>query len=663
MELRDDITIRPIQINLQSTDVADEEQLFFLPDETLQTEEEILLQKEQARQNASEAETRKIKLILTETAPIPINKASYTFGAIKENAQIRVEQDSHPVFQAIKRKLICEEYDKHLLQTDPKAKRLLVHENRIVVKDGILMRKYYGECGQITHHQILIPEHLITQLLTAIHGQMGKRPGITKMIQECRSKYYYPGLARRIKQWVMQCEDCIKYKRIHNSQIRPKMINNTEHVLGPEDILEIDILPNLPNSAGYQNIVTMIDVLSRYLFAYPTQNVTAETIGRCIVDVMTRHAYLPTLILSDKGSQFRSEVVAEITQILEIQISHASTKHAQTIGILERTHASIKTALKISTGERRSVWHKYVQIAVMNYNTTYHDTLGCEPSTVFHGRIPYNVLDIKLGIKPKWKTTPNSDLAEQLQKQIDKVRATAKDNIILKYKKYYDRKASAAPLKINDYCYILNPKADNQSTKFAFQDCIWTGPYIVIKVLSNNNYTIRKLGTRYTQTLRRIRIRPYVPDQRLPDVKVRSNDYLPDPDVEVSHNEWYAVSWEMDFGKHIDENETSKDTETKQQVIIQEETNMNDKTTTPETPRNQTEDTDDVAPPSPDFSNLTTNVGDNPYIRRPSPIESPPIPQDHRLRTSDITHEKQQTIIYDLNLNQMQILISEDSTL
>ena len=68
------------------------------------------------------------------------------------------------------------------------------------------------------------------------------------------------------------------------------MINNTEHVLGPEDILEIDILPNLPNSAGYQNIVTMIDVFSRCIFAYSTQNVTSREIGRCIVDVRTRHA-------------------------------------------------------------------------------------------------------------------------------------------------------------------------------------------------------------------------------------------------------------------------------------------------------------------------------------------------------------------------------------
>ena len=204
-------------------------------------------------------------------------------------------------FKTIKRKLICEEYDKHLLHTVPKAKRLLFHENRLIVKDGILMRKYYGECGQVTHHQLFIPEPLITELLKAIHGQMGKHPGITKIIEESRSKYYYPGLAKRIKQWVMQCEECIKYKRINNSQMRPKMINNTEQVFGPEDILEIDILPNLPSSTGYQNIVTMIDVFSRCLFAYSTQNATAKTIGRCIVDVMTRHAYLPTLILSDKG--------------------------------------------------------------------------------------------------------------------------------------------------------------------------------------------------------------------------------------------------------------------------------------------------------------------------------------------------------------------------
>ena len=126
------------------------------------------------------------------------------------------------MFKAIKPKLICEEYDKHLIQSDPEARRLLVHENRLIVKDGILRHKNYEECGQATHHQTLLLEHLTTELLIAIDGQMGKRPGITKMIQECRSKHFYPRLAKRIKQWVLKCEDGIEYIKSQYQSNRTK---------------------------------------------------------------------------------------------------------------------------------------------------------------------------------------------------------------------------------------------------------------------------------------------------------------------------------------------------------------------------------------------------------------------------------------------------------
>ena len=92
LKIRNDITIQPIQVNLQLTDVADEEQLFFLPEETIEIEEEILLQKEQARQNARDEETTKIKLSIKETTPIPVNKASYTFGAIKRTHTLELNK-------------------------------------------------------------------------------------------------------------------------------------------------------------------------------------------------------------------------------------------------------------------------------------------------------------------------------------------------------------------------------------------------------------------------------------------------------------------------------------------------------------------------------------------------------------------------------------------
>ena len=85
--------------------------------------------------------------------------------------------------------------------------------------------------------------------------------------------------------------------------------------------------------------------------------------------------------------------------------------------------------------------------------------------------------------------------------------------------------------------------------KFAFKDCIWTGPYIVVKVLSNNNYVVRRTGTRCTQTLHRMRLRLYAPNQRVPEVTVRREYYLPDPEVKTTHNDWYAQAWETEFGK------------------------------------------------------------------------------------------------------------------
>ena len=53
---------------------------------------------------------------------------------------------------------------------------------------------------------------------------------------------------------------------------------------------------------------------------------------------------------------FMSQVIKEVAEVLGITLQHATTKHAQTIGMLERTHASLKNTLKIETGGRRPMW-------------------------------------------------------------------------------------------------------------------------------------------------------------------------------------------------------------------------------------------------------------------------------------------------------------------
>ena len=54
LKLRDDILTSPIEVNLQSSGVADEEQLFFLPDEDEESEQETIARKAQSKQRAQE---------------------------------------------------------------------------------------------------------------------------------------------------------------------------------------------------------------------------------------------------------------------------------------------------------------------------------------------------------------------------------------------------------------------------------------------------------------------------------------------------------------------------------------------------------------------------------------------------------------------------------
>ena len=327
------------------------------------------------------------------------------------------------------------------------------------------------------------------------------------------------------------------------------MLNLPEWDLGPEDAMQIDLLPNLPTSGGFQTVMTAIDVFSRYLFAYPLIEATATNVAKVLIDIMTKHSYLPTTLITDKGSAFTSTIIAEITQILVITLKCATTKHPQTIGKLERTHASLKTNLKMASGECRRQWHKYLPLAVLNYNTTYHSSIGCEPSKVFHGRIPFNVLDHKLGNNPNKNFVPTTEFADEIQQRTQILIDQTKKNIMqsyLKYKDYYDRKAKAAPLKEKDYCFVLQPKADSQASKIPFKEYRWIGPFVVQTVLSNDNYIVRRLNTNKTQILHSIRLKKFVPNAPLED-KYDGEKLQPDNEIVIPQDDLYSISWEVDF--------------------------------------------------------------------------------------------------------------------
>ena len=506
LKIREDIHTTPFEVTTSSSDVADDEQFFFThADDSNESVKQTLERKKQSKRNAKQwaanEESPVLKTSVKEFTRTDGSTTSYSINGIKANARIRVEQDVDLALKNMKFKILGQPYDEVLIMTDSRYKNYKANEDRIFLKDGLLFRKNFGETGSVRYNQILIPKQSVKKILRSLHGEFGKHPGIHKSIFAYREKYYFPKMAQLIRMWVMSYGQCIRESRIDRSLTRPPLQNPNEHITAPEDAMQIDLVPELPQSNGYENIVTAMDVFSRYLFAYPTSNQYAKTIAKALINIMTKHAYLPTMLISDKGTVFMLHVIKEVAGVLGITLKHATTKHAQTTELLEKYHASIKQALKIETGEWRSLWHKYINIAVLNYNTSYHTNIGCEPSRVFHGRIPYNVLDLKLGIRPQQQPIPNSQIAQEVLEQTETIHQDVRKNTMksnIKYKAYYDKKANALKFKEADYVYILQPKADHQGSKIPFTKFRWIGPYIIEKVLPYNKYLVRKIGTNKT---------------------------------------------------------------------------------------------------------------------------------------------------------------------
>ena len=140
-----------------------------LPKQTKRTiQKKIFQRKEQSRQDALEWAANKkpstLRTSVKEFTNINGNTMSYSLNEIKVNALTRVEQDFDIVLKNIKLKILGQHYEEVLLRTDRKYKQWITNEDRVILKNGLLFRKYYGETGSVKYYQNLIPKQLVDEL-------------------------------------------------------------------------------------------------------------------------------------------------------------------------------------------------------------------------------------------------------------------------------------------------------------------------------------------------------------------------------------------------------------------------------------------------------------------------------------------------------------------
>ena len=230
-------------------------------------------------------------------------------NGIKANARIRVEHEVDLFSKNLNLKILGQPHDEVLMTTDKRYKHYKLNEVCKIFNEGLLFRKYYGETSNAKYYQILIPKQLVDEVLGSLHGEFGKHPGTSKRIIAYLQKKYYPDMAESISEGAMSCEQCIIQSRSDRNFTNPPLQNPLEHITAPEDAMQTDLVPELPPSTDYGNIVTVLDVFSGFLFAYLTSIPEAKIVAKVLINIMFKHAYLPTTLSSDKGTVFMPNVI------------------------------------------------------------------------------------------------------------------------------------------------------------------------------------------------------------------------------------------------------------------------------------------------------------------------------------------------------------------
>ena len=355
LKIREDVPTKPIEVNIESTGIAQEDPVFF--DTTYQqktTEKELWKLKEELR-NATPNEPPLITVSCYYAIDLHKDTTIVNIAQLTNPSLILIEQDSDPTLLIFKREMLGLPFDEQISLIDARYMHYSRNKKSIILKDDILCRQYYNDLGEVSHLHFLLPGQILKVLLQSFHGTAGKHPGILKWCRKSVRSITSLQLQLTSETGFVIATYAFKTNAIitHEPRQNLELLHIPEWDGGPEDFMQIDLLPELPTSGVYENILTAIDVFSRYAIAYPVSNPTAVNTAKVILDIMKRLAYLPAPIITDEGIVFVSQVIHEVAKKLGIFLKHAITKHAQTIGVLERAHTTVKVSLKMASGEYR----------------------------------------------------------------------------------------------------------------------------------------------------------------------------------------------------------------------------------------------------------------------------------------------------------------------
>ena len=105
-------------------------------------------------------------------------------------------------------------------------------------------------------------------------------------------------------------------------------------------------------------------------------------------DHLTAKHGFPRIIISDRGPQFASRLMKEITGMMGVQQNLSTAYHPQMDGQTECVNQEIEQYLQIYIHHRQEDWVEWLPVAEFSYNDKIHMATSYSPFQLTEGHHP-----------------------------------------------------------------------------------------------------------------------------------------------------------------------------------------------------------------------------------------------------------------------------------
>ena len=387
--------------------------------------------------------------------------------------------------------------DRGALQAEQKAD-LTLTDQHVYAKEGekgycydngILVQNVDDGLGDVCS-RIVVPVGRREALLRLAHsGVASGHFGVKKTYSKLAAHFLWPRMYVETKELVRVCPGC---QRAAKNLFSRAPLQPLPCIGEPFRVVAMDIVGPLPrSSSGYQYLLTLMDLYTKYPEAVPLKRVTNEAVLEALLEVISRHG-IPEMILTDQGSVFMSKLTKSVCNVLGIEQIRTSPYHPQSDGALERWHACLKGMMKKADVELKN-WDKSLKYLLFAYRDTPHSVTGFSPFELLFGRDVKGPLSL---IHSSWldhdaEGIEASGWLKCLKEQMRLTSEVVSEREKLakaKMKLAYDRHAKEKVFEVGEEVLVRRPGLQRKMGDS------WDGPYKILAKLSNLNYKVETPG-------------------------------------------------------------------------------------------------------------------------------------------------------------------------